>query len=50
MVIEVRDQHTAEQLLILQKNLRDSVDHVKIEVKACPLPASLEGEEKNYKL
>jgi len=37
MIINVRDQHTAEQLLIFQKNLRGNLDDIKVEVVPPPL-------------
>jgi len=43
-IIEVRDQHTAEQLLIFEKNLRGNLDDIKIRCKetTSPPPSPIE--------
>jgi len=45
-IIEVRDQHTAEQLLIFEKNLRGNLDDIKIRCRetTSPQPSPIERE------
>jgi len=44
-IIEVRDQHTAEQLLIFEKNLRGNLDDIKIRCKETTSPPALSNRE-----